>query len=289
MAQTPFDALARHVRGLVPSQHLRDQTDGELLRAFSIRNDQSAFASLVTRHGPLVLAVCRRVLHQLHDAEDAFQATFLVLARNAAALGKQGSLAGWLHGVAHRIALNARRAAARRRRHESQAKTRQPANPAWEAAWREVQLLLDEEIRRLPEKYREPFVLCCLNSQSCAEAARRLGLKEGAVWSRLAEARKRLQRRLSRRGVALTAVLGTAALASDWAAANVSKSLAASTVQAAMSAGMSGAIPTSVIPDRVAILVKAMTRTLLLTRSKLGAALVLALSALAGVAGLWTY
>ena len=181
MSHTPLDAVTQHVRSLVLPQHFHDQTDGELLRAFSTRNDQTAFAVLVKRHGALVLAVCRRVLHQLEDAEDAFQATFLVLARHASSLGSKDSVAGWLHGVSYRIALNARRAATRRLKHEREAQSMQPTNPAWEAAWREVQLLLDEAIGRLPEKYREPFVLCCLHRQSCSEAARRLGLKEGTV------------------------------------------------------------------------------------------------------------
>src|SRR5262249_17945828 len=153
------------------------------------------------------------------DAEDAFQATFIILARQAGALAIKKSLSGWLHRVSYRIALDARRAAARRRRHERASKTMNATNPAWEAAWREVQSLLDDEVERLPEKYREPFILCALDGQSCAAAARQLYLKEGTVWSRLAEARKRLHARLSRRGVELSAVLGAAALTSDTATA----------------------------------------------------------------------
>src|SRR5262245_48989275 len=195
MPSRPLATIVRQVRSLSAAPHAGAQTDAELLRAFTASSDPAAFAALVQRHGPLVLAVCRRVLHQLQDAEDAFQATFLVLARKAASVSQHASLSGWLHGVAHRIALNARRAAARRRRHEGQAKSMHPPTPAWEAAWREVQLLLDEEVQRLPEKYREPFVLCCLESQSCAEAARRVGVKERAARSRLAEARRRLDAR----------------------------------------------------------------------------------------------
>ena len=213
MASASLHAVLNHIHTLAAARAGEGQTDGDLLRAFTLRNDQAAFAALVKRHGPLVLAVCRRVLHHLQEAEDAFQATFLVLARKATTIRQTESLAGWLHGVAYRMASNARKAAARRRRHEEQAEPRQPGTPAWEAAWREVQLILDQEIQRLPAKYREPFVLCCLENASGADVARRLGLKEGTVWSRLGQARARLRQRLARRGIVLSAVLGAAAVA----------------------------------------------------------------------------
>src|SRR5438105_15106681 len=178
MAHTSLDSVMRHVRSLAAGQGGKDRTDGQLLRAFSAANDQDAFAVLARRHGPLVLAVCRRVLGQLQDAEDAFQATFLLLAPHAATVGHRESISGWLHGVAYRMALNARKAAARRRRHERKFQAMKSTSPEWEAAWHEVQLLLDEEVQRLAEKYREPFVLCCLSGQSCAQVARQLGLKE---------------------------------------------------------------------------------------------------------------
>jgi RNA polymerase sigma factor (sigma-70 family) len=287
MPSLPLATVVRHVRSLGAAPHSAEQTDAELLHAFAARSDSAAFAALVKRHGPLVLAVCRRVLHQLQDAEDAFQATFIVLSRKAASVCQQASLSGWLHGVSHRIALNARRAAARRRRHEGQAKTMHATTPAWEAAWREVQLLLDEEVQRLPEKYREPFVLCCLESLSCAEAGRRLGVKEGTVWSRLAEARRRLQLRLARRGVALTAVLGTAALVASPAAA-VADPLAMATVRAAVSAA-GDTLAADVVSEPVAALVRGMTRAVLRAKTRLAVALCVALGALAGVAGLSAY
>src|SRR5262245_7082094 len=167
-------------------------TDGQLLDAFVAGGDEDAFAALVRRHGPMVLGVCRRVLGHLQDAEDAFQAVFLVLARGARSIRKGDSLTSWLHGVARRVALRARRDAARRRKHESRAEPH-PAPPAWKVGWRELQGILDEEVGRLPPGYRDAFVLCCLDGLSGPQAAARLGVKENTVFSRLARARKRLQ------------------------------------------------------------------------------------------------
>jgi RNA polymerase sigma factor (sigma-70 family) len=274
MAATQRDTVLRYLQAAAGAAG--EQTDGELLRAFASGQDPGAFTALVRRHGPLVLAVCRRLLRQEQDAEDAFQAAFLVLARKAAAIHKPDSLAGWLHGLAYRIAMNARRAAARRRRHEGQAPTPQPASPAWEAAWREVQLLLDREVQRLPPKYREPFVLCCLEGHSGAEAARRLGLKEGTVWSRLAQARQRLRRRLVARGVTLTAVLGAAALATPARAA-----VPAVLVRAAVSCATAAAVP---VP--IATLAEGALKAMLPNKLKAGTVVLLALAIATSAAGL---
>jgi RNA polymerase sigma factor (sigma-70 family) len=233
MANAQLSPVLRHIRKLVAAQHTKERTDLQLLGAFAADNDQLAFAVLVRRHGPLVMRVCRHVLQQAQDAEDAFQATFLVLARKAASIRKSEALVSWLHGVAYRMAMNAKRNAARRRQHESRAKAASPANPSWEVAWREVQVLLDEEIQRLPEKYRAPFLLCCLENHSRAEVARQLGIKEGTVWSRLAQARKLLQERLTRRGVTLSAVLGAAAVSNGASTAVVPDLLAETTARAA--------------------------------------------------------
>src|SRR5262249_89245 len=167
-------------------------------------------------------------------AEDAFQAAFLVLACNAQALRKNSALASFLHGVAYRTALKAKQSAARRRKYEGQAPRRPQPDPSDELSWREVRALLDEEIARLPEACRGVFILVCLENLTQAETARRLGVKERTVSSRLAEARKRLQRRLARRGVELTAVLAAAALAT-FSASALPAALTAETVEAALS------------------------------------------------------
>src|SRR5262249_25278400 len=143
-----------------------ERSDPQLLQTFARDNDQQAFAALVERHGRLVLNVCWHVLQHRQDAEDAFQATFLVLARQAPSIRKQESLASWLHGVAYRMSIKAKRDAARRRAHESQAAERPARDAVSEMTWREAQAILDAEIQALPEKYRAAFILCCLESHS---------------------------------------------------------------------------------------------------------------------------
>ncbi|HEY7154361.1 MAG TPA: sigma-70 family RNA polymerase sigma factor [Gemmataceae bacterium] len=274
MSSSAVLTSVRHLRGLLAAQRGQDESDEQLLHAFLSRRDENAFAVLVRRHGPMVLHVCRRALCHQQDAEDVFQATFLVLARNAASLRKKTALASFLHGTAYRMAMKAKQAAARRRKHEGQAPTRPPADPTDELSWREVRTLLDEEIARLPEIYRSAFVLCCLENLSRTEAARRLGLKERTVLSRLAEARKRLQQRLSRRGVELTALL----------AASVLTTGTASALPAVL---LTKAIGGTVSPA-VAALADSVSTILSLGKAKLAAVFLLAASVLSG-AGLWAY
>jgi C-terminal peptidase prc len=283
MAGARIEGVLRHIRDLAAPQP-PDGRDDELLRAFTTRGDEAAFAALVRRHGPLVLGVCRRALGSLHDAEDAFQATFLLLARNAASIRKAQSLASWLHGVALRIAADIRKAAARRRKREAQASPTPPANPAWEAAWREVQTLLDEEIGRLPETYRAPFVLCCLENLSRAEAACQLGLKEGTVWSRLAQARHLLRRRLARRGVTLSALLAAVALSRNAAPAAVSRAVVAATVRAVVDQGLNAGSTTT----RAAALAEGAMRAMTMTRLKAAATALLVVGVFGAGAGLAT-
>src|SRR5690242_14555223 len=150
MATAQLGTLMRHIRGLAVG---RQQTDRQLLDDFASRGDEGAFAGLVSRHGAMVLRVCRRVLNHEQDAEDAFQATFLVLARNTAAIRKRETLTSWLYGVAYRTAMKAKRGAARRRTHEARLRERTPPAPA-SPTWDDVQTVLDDEVRRLPESFR---------------------------------------------------------------------------------------------------------------------------------------
>jgi RNA polymerase sigma factor (sigma-70 family) len=264
----------RRLRSLAAGKRDGNDSDERLLHAFLTRRDEGSFAALVRRHGPMVLQVCRHVSGHQQDAEDAFQATFLVLARNAAALRNPTALASFLRGTAYRIAMKTKQSAARRRIREARTPARAPANPSGELLWREVRALLDEEIARLPEIYRSSFVLCCLESVSQVEAARRLGLKEGTLSSRLAEARKRLQRRLTRRGVELSAVLAVTTLATRNAPA-LPLGLLTNTTRTALS--------TSGISPVVAALAE---MGLGASKVKVVTALLLAISMLTG-AGLW--
>src|SRR5262245_46478683 len=209
--------IAQFVRAL-RTQGCADQTDGQLLSRFLSRRDEAAFVALVRRHGPMVLGVCRRVLGNAADAEDASQATFLVLVKKAPSLTGRAVLGDWLHGVARRTALSARRACARRRaREEAMARPEVPGE-ATENAWLP---LLDEELSRLPENYRLPIVLCDLEGKTRREAADRLGWPEGTVAGRLARGRAMLARRLGRHGGAVSSGSLAAVLAENAASACV--------------------------------------------------------------------
>jgi RNA polymerase sigma factor (sigma-70 family) len=274
MLQAPLPTILRHLRQWAGAEPLKDLTDVQLLQHFLGRRDQAAFAVLVQRHGRLVWGVCRHVLRHEHDAEDAFQATFLALARQAASLRHRETVAGWLYRVAHRTATRARLRQSKRHAHEKQVPAPPEGQPFAELAWRELQRVLGEELDRLPEKYRAPFLLCCLEGRSKAEAARQLGWNEGTVSSRLARARQRLRLRLARRGMALPAVLAAGTLSLQTAAP---AAVLRSTVRAA---GRLSADPrvAGLIPAPVAALMEGVPSTM---SRKIVALLVLTLSLLA--------
>src|SRR5262245_58621863 len=202
----------RHLCTLAVTDAARELSDGQLLARFAAGEDGTAFAALLWRHGQLVWSVCRNLLRHQQDCEDAFQATFLVLARRAASIRKPEALPSWLHGVAYRAALKARRSAARRRAHERQAHPPSQATSVSESAWRGLQAALDEEVQGLPDRLRVPFVLCHLQGHGASDVAAELGWKVSTVHSRLSQARQELLRRLARRGVSLSAALCAATL-----------------------------------------------------------------------------
>src|SRR5262245_55750773 len=203
MPQSHFVTVVQDLRRLAGA----NPGDDQLLEAFARFQDEQAFTALVRRHGPLVMGVCRRSLGHEQDAEDAFQATFLVLARNASAVRRRESLAAFLHGVAQRVARNARRTLAKQRRKDQHGARPESSPCGDDLTWGEVRGLLDEEVARLPDVYREVFVLCCLQEMPHHEAARQLGLKKGTVSSRVARAKERLHEALTKRGVTLAAAL----------------------------------------------------------------------------------
>lgn len=211
-----------------------DKSDGQLLECFIAHGDEAAFAGLVRRHGNMVLAVCRRVLQDGHDAEDAFQATFLVLARKAAAIRPREMVGNWLYGVAYRTALKAKRTGCRRRAHEAQVGEMNRSEYHDSENWQEIRPLLDQEVSRLPDKYRAPIVLCDFEGKSRKEVAQQLGWPEGTLSGRLSRARQILARRLTRRGVTLGAGTLAAGLMADAAEAAVPPVLLESTVKAGL-------------------------------------------------------
>ena len=186
MAQGQLDAVLRYIRKLAGAREVGAATDRQLLERFTTLRDESAFAALVERHGPMVLGVCQRILRNEHDAEDAFQATFLVLARKASSQRWRESVGGWLYEVACRVARKARADRARRQVRERQVAIMPSVDPLSLVAGREIQAVLEDELCRLPDKYRLPVVLCCLEGSSRSEAAQQLGWKEGTVAGRLA-------------------------------------------------------------------------------------------------------
>jgi RNA polymerase sigma factor (sigma-70 family) len=223
-----------------------------LVAQFVRRRDEAAFAALLDRHGPMVLGVCRRVLRDPQDADDAFQATFLVFVRKAAALRRPGALGNWLYGVAYRIALQARAGAARWRALERHVEDMPAAEPVDEHIWAELRPLLDEEINRLPEKYRAPVVLCYLEGKTYAEAARVLGWAAGTVSGRLARAREKLRARLAVRGVTLSAAALAMTLGQKGTAA-VPAALAQATLKGGLAAAAGGAAAGLVSAKAVAL------------------------------------
>ena len=189
MARQPLNGVLQHLRKVAAVHTDRELSDRALLDRFLASRDESAFTVLIERHGPMVLGVCRRSLPNLHDAEDACQATFLVLARKAASVRKKSSLGSWLHGVACRVAANLKRDHARRKAREREVGAKAPMDPAAEVTWREVQTILDEELQRLPDRYRTPMILCYLECMTRDEAAQQLGLSPTTLHGRLEHAR----------------------------------------------------------------------------------------------------
>src|SRR5216683_3001048 len=285
MANSQAGLILQHIRKLaaIGSEPLADR---ELVQRFVSARDEAAFAMLVRRHGKMVLRVCQRVLHHAHDAEDAFQATFLVLSRKAGSLRHPELVGNWLYGVAHRLALKAGIYASRRWAHESQVAARPPIDPLAELTGRELIAVLDEELSRLAEKYRAPLVLCCLEGTARDKAAQQLGWSLSTLKRRLEYGRKLLRRRLARRGLALSAALSASLLTADTGHAAVSATLIASTIQAALSYQSGQTVAVAGISKQAAALAEEVLRATLITKVKIAAVLFLAISVGAAEAAL---
>jgi RNA polymerase sigma factor (sigma-70 family) len=275
MAGENQGAILRGIGQIFNEGSLTGLSEGQLLGRFA-GGDEGAFEALVTRHGPMVLGVCRRLLYDRRDVEDAFQATFLVLLRKAGALRDAEGLSPWLHGVAYRVAARIRSHSARRPAEESKGARPEAVEAACDLERGELRALLDEEIHRLPEKYRRPVVLCYIEGRTHEEAARRLRCSTGSVRGRLDRARQKLKDRLVRRGVAPAAGLAALAAGAESASAAVPTPLIAGTVatlaRAATATAVSGAASTSALE-----LADAVFRGMIVARLKVAALLVVGL------------
>jgi RNA polymerase sigma factor (sigma-70 family) len=266
MATGRMSEVVRHLRRAVLLREGEGLSDGQLLEGYLRLRDDAALAALVRRHGPMVWGVCRRVLRSYHDAEDAFQATFLVLVRKAGSIVPRGAVANWLYGVARRTALKARATAARRRGRESQvADAPEPAAPERDLG-RDLRPLLDQELSRLPERYRAVLVLCDLGGKTRKEAARHLGVPEGTVAGRLARARAMLAKRLARHGLAVSGGALAVVVSQQAAPASVPPSVVSSTVKAVTLFAAGRAAAAGAVSVQLAGLTEGVLKAMLLTK-----------------------
>jgi RNA polymerase sigma factor (sigma-70 family) len=281
MARGQGSLILRYVHGLVGRSVVGARSDRQLLESFAGHRDEAAFAALVERHGALVWGVCRRVLGHDQDAEDAFQATFLVLARKAGSVRWRREIANWLYAVAVRVAHRARSRAQKQRCLESEAVAVAKANEVPDSGSFELIEMVDEEVSRLPEKYRKPVVLCCLEGKTYAEASRLLGWPEGTTSARLSRARGLLRRRLTRRGLALSGAAAAILTGTGSAGAAVPAGLAETTERAAPLFAAHQAISGPAVT-----LAEGMLEAMFLTRLKITMVVLLTLGVLGAGLGL---
>jgi RNA polymerase sigma factor (sigma-70 family) len=280
MATKPMSEVIQHLRKTVLLGDGAGLTDAQLLEGFVSRREEAALAVLVRRHGPMVWGVCRRVLRNYHDAENAFQATFLVLVRKAASIVPREMVSNWLYGVANQTALKARATAAKRSTRERQVTPMPEPAAAERDLWHDLQPLLDQELSRLPDKYRVVILLCDLEGKTRKESARQLGVPEGTVAGQLARARTMLAKRLTRRGLAVSGGALAALLAQNAASAAVPTSLLSSTIQVVTLCGPGKVAVAGLVPVAVAALTEGILKAMLLSKLKIAMALFLAASAM---------
>jgi RNA polymerase sigma factor (sigma-70 family) len=289
MANKQMSEVLEHLRQAALLRDGAGLTDGQLLEDYLRRREEAALAALVRRHGPMVWGVCRRVLRNYHDAEDAFQATFLVLVRKAASVVPREMVANWLYGVAQQTALKARATTARRGARERQVtQVPEPAATVPEL-WDDLQPLLDRELSGLPDIYRVAIVLCNLEGKTRKEAARQLGVPEGTLAARLARGRGMLAKGLARHGLAVSGGTLALMLSQNAASAGVPTSLVSSTIKAASLFAAGQAAATGLVSAKVAGLAEGVLKTMLLTKVKIGTAVLLAVVTLGLGAGWLTH
>jgi RNA polymerase sigma factor (sigma-70 family) len=274
VANERLHEVLHHLRGLALAEHGGGSSDRDLLDRFVRQHDEAAFTALVRRHGPMVFSVCRRILRNSHDAEDACQAAFLVLARKAAAVRNQDSVGSFLHGVAYRVAVRLLRDVARRQGRERPMEDL-PQRDSADVTWREVRSILDAELHRLPARFQAPLLLCYLEGKTRDEAAQELGWSLGTLRGRLDRGREMLRARLARRGLGLSAAL-FATLLGQQAAQALPPILEINLIKAVLY-GAAGQAPPSA---RVAALAAGVTKAMSMTKVKIAATVVVAASLL---------
>jgi RNA polymerase sigma factor (sigma-70 family) len=286
---TALNSFIRRLSGRVGAGLSRGLTDAQLLDRWLTLRDEAAFEVLLWRHGPMILGVCRRVLGNPADVEDAFQAAFLLLVRKAGAIRASDSVAGWLYRVAYRVALRARERSAHRGAQQIEGVEQHAADDVPDKLLvSELRGVLDDEIHRLPAKYRTPFIRCYLEGCSNEEVAVEMNCPVGTIYSRLAWARERLRSRLERRGVIPPVAGLTALLAHGVASAAIPLRVAEKTIQGAFALAGHSATAAGVSTEAVA-LAKGVSREMFIAKLKLGAAVVLALILCGGAGGIAFY
>jgi RND family efflux transporter MFP subunit len=283
MAADRLTKVIRDIRAAT-RQDAASLSDGQLLDHFIEHKDEAAFALLIRRHGAMVWGVCRRALARHHDAEDAFQATFLVLARKAASVRPREMVANWLYGVAHRTALKARATDAKRRTREKQVMTMPEPEAAPQDSWPNLETLIDQELAGLPDKYRVAVVLCDLEGKIGKDAARQLNIPEGTLASRLRTGRGMLAKRLSRHGLVLSGGALETALSQN-ASACAPAALAAATVKAATMVAAGQTVTTAIVSAKVAALAEGVVKAMLLSKLKLATAMLVVFALTLGAGG----
>ncbi len=275
MAVSQIEPIIKHLRTVALRQDGAGVTDGQLLETFVTTQDAGAFEALVRRHGPMVWGACHRLLRNQHDAEDAFQATFLVLARKAASVSPREMVGNWLYGVAHTVALRAQVATAKQRVRERQVMHMPEPAPVNQGIPEDLQTLLDQELRRLPDKYRTAIVLCDLEGRTRREVARQFKIPEGTLSSRLTTGRRMLATRLTRHGLVLSGGTVATIMSQNAASACVPASLVATTVKAATLVAAGQAVATAGVSTAVAALIEGAMKTMFLTKLKIATAIAL--------------
>jgi RNA polymerase sigma factor (sigma-70 family) len=268
MATSRLSDVVQHLRKVILLRDGAGLTDGQLLESYLVNREDVAFAALVRRHAPMVWGVCRRILHNHEDAEDAFQAVVHVLVRKAASIVPRDMAANWLYGVAYQTAMKTRAVITKRRVRERQVTAMPEPQVVDDDQWSDLQPLLDQELSRLPDKYRVAIVLCDLEGKTRKEVARQLRLPEGTVASRLARARTMLAKRLSRRGLAITIGALTGLMVQNAAAASVSPLVLATTIKTATLLAAGKTVAAGAVSAKVAALTQGVLKAMLLSKLK---------------------